>query len=137
MARRTAPMVLDAQSFEERALRRLSERQWQEEHVIGTRTRPGYLPLHGYDLIYHTWNSQHSAKGFPDLVAARLRDGCITLLFAELKRWNAEPTTEQLRWLQRLDRAARVVNLMCAGKVRLVVGWYTPLDRDRFLEEIR
>lgn len=46
-------------------------------------------------LCYHTWNSMHSAAGFPDLVL--LRNGLVYVV--ELKSERREPTPEQERWL--------------------------------------
>jgi hypothetical protein len=52
-------------------------------------------------VVYHTWNSRHSAKGFPDLVL--LRAG--RQIVAELKRVNTKPTVDQLQWLEAFKEA--------------------------------
>lgn len=44
---------------------------------------------------YHTWNSEHSEEGFPDVIAIRPP----RLLVAELKKEGEEPTDEQWAWL--------------------------------------
>lgn len=49
----------------------------------------------GYDSIYHTYNSQKCAPGFPDLVICR--EGL--LFVAELKVLGRKPDTDQRRWL--------------------------------------
>lgn len=43
---------------------------------------------------YHTWNSQHSAAGFPDLVLVRHR----LVIFAELKSARGRLTRVQREW---------------------------------------
>lgn len=53
----------------------------------------------GY-LTYHTHDSRHSAKGFPDLVLVHPRTGW--LLFAELKSQDGRPTPDQDQWLRAL-----------------------------------
>lgn len=49
-------------------------------------------------LWYHTHRSDHSAAGFPDVVA--IIDH--RLIFAELKRDGQEPTVAQRQWLEAL-----------------------------------
>jgi hypothetical protein len=56
--------------------------------------------LMGYDLVYKTWRSLHSPKGFPDRVALRLKDE--RLIWAELKKEGDKPTPEQWYWLEAL-----------------------------------
>jgi Holliday junction resolvase len=46
-------------------------------------------------LVYHTYNSRHSAAGFPDLVLAR--DGRV--LFVEVKSEKGRLTKAQKEWL--------------------------------------
>lgn len=65
----------------------ISERDWQA-------TVEQYLRL-GRWLWYHTWRSEHSVGGFPDLVA--LRAGRVVVI--ELKRQRGTTTPEQERWL--------------------------------------
>lgn len=48
--------------------------------------------------VYRTWNSQHSPAGFPDLVLVRRP----RVVFAELKRQDKGPTTDQTAWLEDL-----------------------------------
>lgn len=52
---------------------KLTEKQWQEQVVQ-------LAKLCGW-LVYHTWNSMHSAAGFPDLVLVR----DTRIVFAEVK----------------------------------------------------
>lgn len=53
----------------------------------------------GY-LVYHTHDSRHSAKGFPDLTMVHPRSGA--LLFAELKSSTGKVTPAQDEWLRAL-----------------------------------
>ena len=53
-------------------------------------------------VAYHTWNSQKSAPGFPDLVMAKPG----RLLFVELKRHGKHPTEAQQAWLDTLAQVA-------------------------------
>jgi len=50
--------------------------------------------------VYHTWNSLHSAAGFPDLVLVNARQGRV--IFAELKVGKNMPTPAQYEWLGEL-----------------------------------
>lgn len=47
---------------------------------------------------YHTHDSRHSQRGFPDLVLVRAR----RLIFAELKSAKGELTVEQKAWIEAL-----------------------------------
>ncbi len=51
-------------------------------------------------LRYHTYRSQRSPSGFPDLCLVRPP----RVLFIELKSEKGKPTTDQARWLQLLER---------------------------------
>ena len=53
--------------------------------------------IHGW-LVYHTYNSRHSAKGFPDLTLVRA-GRCI---MAELKSATGKVTKDQAAWLAAL-----------------------------------
>lgn len=57
--------------------------------------------LCGWTLRYHTWNSQRSEAGYPDLTLCRPRDG--RLLIVELKRDGRHPTVDQRAWLDGLE----------------------------------
>lgn len=70
---------------------------------------------------YHTWNSVHSAGGFPDLVLVRRP----RVLFVELKREDGAPTAAQQQWLDDL-RA-------CGQEARL----WRPSDWPEVLEALR
>lgn len=113
-----------ALSPDQRVLRTISEKVWQKQ-VRET------LTLAGFDLIYCTWNSIHSPKGFPDLVATRETDGFWTLLFVELKRETSEATADQLHWLGDLSMIAALINRMPGLKVRMIVDLWRPSDADR------
>ncbi len=72
------------------------EQVWMEETVIPALRQIGYL-------VYHTWNSQNSEKGFPDLA-------CIPpegrpdwpVLMLELKVNDNVMTVEQWLWIRAL-----------------------------------
>lgn len=66
-------------------------------------------------IFYHTWRSDHSSAGFPD-VCAVIGD---RLVFAELKRDGKRPTPAQQLWLDRLA-ACRTIE----------VYWWTGSDLD-------
>ena len=51
--------------------------------------------------VYHTWNSMHSAAGYPDLTLVRGK----RLLFAELKSERGKVRPEQTEWLHDLHEA--------------------------------
>jgi hypothetical protein len=70
----------------------LSERDWQQQCL-------DYARLMGW-LVYHTFNSQRSEPGYPDLTMVRER-----VVFAELKVGRGRVTHAQTRWLERLQRA--------------------------------
>ncbi|GIV16008.1 MAG: hypothetical protein KatS3mg022_3419 [Armatimonadota bacterium] len=55
-------------------------------------------------LCYHTWNSQRSPEGFPDLVLVRPP----RVLFAELKTGVRKPTPAQQHWLAQLGACPQV-----------------------------
>jgi hypothetical protein len=76
----------------------------------------------GYDCVYHTHNSQHSASGFPDLVIM----GRGRAFYYECKSDdpNSNPTEDQLRWLQRAREAGHVARVI------------RPVDRDDVYREL-
>src|SRR5690348_11877711 len=51
---------------------------------------------------YHTWNSMHSAQGFPDLVLVRER-----VIYVELKSQKGECSVHQLGWIEALRNAGQ------------------------------
>jgi len=53
--------------------------------------------------VYHTWNSLHSAKGFPDL--CMVRDD--RLCFIELKSMKGKITPDQQVWLDKLFNTSK------------------------------
>jgi hypothetical protein len=64
----------------------ISERRFQTQVLELAR-------LHHW-RAYHTWNSMHSAGGFPDLVLVRRG----RLIFAELKAERGKLSNDQLNW---------------------------------------
>ena len=73
----------------------------------------GLAKLRGW-LVYHTWNSVHSAGGFPDLVLVRphfLTAGGFyiepRIIFAEVKSDAGKVKPEQELWLEALKGVAR------------------------------
>jgi hypothetical protein len=83
----------------------------------------------GWNLVYHTWNSIHSAKGFLDIFAIYVsQEGEFIILIAELKREGMELTTEQARWHAVWRMVAAIVNRMCDPLVRFEVHVWRPSD---------
>lgn len=70
------------------------EAAWQETVVQTARYR-GWL-------VYHTYDSRKSDKGFPDLVLVR----ATRIIFAELKSPIGELEPEQIEWLSTLSVVA-------------------------------
>ena len=68
------------------------------EHELKSKVRGLALQLQW--RYYHTNDSRRSEAGFPDLVL--VRDGW--LIFAELKRQKKNPTPEQKKWLEELEK---------------------------------
>jgi len=52
-------------------------------------------------LVYHTYDSRRSERGFPDLVIVGVRG----ILFRELKNEKNKPTIHQQQWIQALQAA--------------------------------
>lgn len=67
----------------------LTEKEWQAEVERTFRE-------HGW-LVYHTYRSERSAPGFPDLLAIHIERGA--LVVAELKVGKNVLTNHQRRWL--------------------------------------
>lgn len=57
--------------------------------------------FHGFELVYHTHNSQRSAPGFPDLVMVSTRHKRI--LYRELKSTKGRVSADQQAWLDALS----------------------------------
>lgn len=75
---------------------KISEKQFQQQ-VIDLARLSGFL-------IYHTFDSRHSAAGFPDLVLVRPP----VIIFAELKSANGSLRPEQHAWLEALEKCPSV-----------------------------
>jgi len=80
----------------------ITERQFTQQVIQ-------LLKLCGFDLVYHTFNSMHSVKGFPDVVDLWLSD--TRLLFAELKSDNGKVTDEQVGWIMALREAGQEAHI--------------------------
>jgi hypothetical protein len=78
---------------------RLSEKQFQAA-VVDLAERRGWQ-------VYHTLDSRGSAGGFPDLVLARnnVPPGGRSMIVAELKIGDKQPTGAQYAWLHHFERA--------------------------------
>ncbi|MFF5791110.1 VRR-NUC domain-containing protein [Paeniglutamicibacter sp. NPDC012692] len=61
--------------------------------------------FHGFELVYHTHNSQRSAPGFPDLVMVSTQRKRI--LYRELKAAKGRVTADQQEWLNALARTGQ------------------------------
>ncbi len=80
--------MVTLQQYQQLVALQMSEKEWQDQ-VIKLATRLGWM-------CYHTWNSQHSAKGFPDTVMIRRN----RLIVAELKSEKGTLTLPQTLWLE-------------------------------------
>jgi hypothetical protein len=60
---------------------------------------------YGFVLQYHTFDSRHSAEGFPDLWLVREPPRIARLVVAELKVGRNRPTAAQMRWIAALTAA--------------------------------
>lgn len=74
----------------------VSEREFQRQVIALAR-------LLGW-RVYHTWNSIHSAGGFPDLVLVKDRK----IIFAELKSEKGQLTPAQREWIDALSECEGV-----------------------------
>jgi len=81
-----------------------------------------YLAKNTGWLTYHTWNSQHSAGGFPDLCMVRGN----RLIFTELKSEVGKVTPEQINWLCKLGQT-----------IKPEVYLWRPSDWDRIVEKLK
>lgn len=83
---------------------------------------------------YHTWNSQHSEPGYPDLTLVRKGDGCASvppqartrIIFAELKAEKGRLSAAQRKWL----------GLLSANEGVEVFVW-RPSDWQQIVEVLR
>lgn len=55
--------------------------------------------------VYHTWNSQHSPDGYPDLTLAKAEH---PVIFAELKSESGQLQSAQIHWLDTLKQCPGV-----------------------------
>jgi hypothetical protein len=86
--------VINVEEFHRNRDRAMPESEVQDQIIEAARRA-------GFDLIYHTWNSQHSAAGFPDLVMLH-RSG--RMVIVECKREGKHPTKAQEDWLLGFER---------------------------------
>lgn len=68
-------------------------------------------------LVYRTWNSQHSPKGFPDLCMVK---GPL-IIFAELKSKKGKTTPAQEQWLNALEYTPADVYLWRPGDLEEII----------------
>lgn len=99
-----------------------SEKQFQEWLVREAKSRD-------WELIYHTWNSKNSAKGFPDLVMLKGN----RQIYAELKSHKNRKglSDDQKIWINHLR--AITCQCGCGNKSNEVYVWY-PKHKDQILE---
>lgn len=64
---------------------------------------------YGFTLVYHTFDSRHSAKGFPDLTLAKEPPRAPRIIYAELKVGRRQVTEDQQRWIAALHAAGHEV----------------------------
>lgn len=110
----------------------MREEAWQQQVVMALCNEFGFTR----ELIYHTWRSDHSTKGFPDIFGVRIRGDGITIVAIELKRWGFEPTGPQWLWLRTLAVVAERIN-GCYPGLRFVVGWFQPKQLDHIRELVQ
>lgn len=116
------PEMTKAQ-YDEQIARTMSEETWRN-HM---RTLAGSV---GFDLLYHTYRSDHSDKGWPDDVMSHQLT--TRMLLIEAKRQDGHLTYHQVLWL---DRWARFRD---SGNWGLeVYGAVRPLDRDQLWETLQ
>ena len=77
--------------------RDLTEKQLSA-HIVRLAQMLGYL-------VYHTYDSRRSARGFPDLVLVHVNR---PIIFAELKSERGRVSPDQQNWLDRLAEQAAV-----------------------------
>lgn len=74
---------------------KLSEKQFQQQVVH-------LAQLYGWK-VYHTYDSRHSEKGYPDLCLLK----GTRLMYAELKKEDGKVTPEQQEWLNLLKASGK------------------------------
>lgn len=85
--------------YQDLRARSMSERELQDRYVIPAARKLGWK-------VYHTWNSQNSEAGFPDLVMVHPNQR--RLIFAELKSETGRVSMSQRVWLTALGRVTGV-----------------------------
>lgn len=77
-------------------------------------------------LVYHTHDSRHSPKGFPDLIIL----GCGRMVVAELKRQREKPTPDQEKWLAEYRALAEefIAPMGFKGTTPVQVFVWRPMD---------
>jgi hypothetical protein len=119
-------------AFEAAVAKGMSEKVWAA-HVRSL------LTVAGFQLVYSTWNSLHSPKGWPDVVAIRRESPGFTVVIAELKTERGKTTAAQDQWLDAWGAIAATMNGL-SQTVRVVVGVFRPRDKEelwRLLTEKR
>lgn len=76
----------------------ISEKDFQDKHVIPYATGRGWL-------VYHTYDSRKSKPGYPDLTMLR-PDLCQGPVWAELKDETGKLTKDQEKWRDAILKAA-------------------------------
>jgi hypothetical protein len=119
-----------------------SEERWSQDIA-------GALKSFGW-TAYHTHNSAHSAAGFPDWCAIRIRHGHCRLLFAELKRQDGRASAAQGEWLHGLSEIGNALRALLAfafppdapiptsyARVSVETYLWRPADWPRVLEVLQ
>lgn len=89
-----------------------------------------YAKLRGW-RVYHTFDSRHSAAGFPDLVLVRPP----RLVFAELKSEGGKLTPEQKAWIEALKEIGAFDRLTFRDIPEVYVWW--PRDHEQVIETLK
>lgn len=101
---------ISIEEYQEIRARSMSERELQDRYVIPAARKLGWM-------VYHTWNSQNSEAGFPDLVLVHQTSGRI--IFAELKSEKGKLSMAQHAWIA----ALRGVE----GRIKAILG-FSPVE---------
>lgn len=108
---------------------------WREDKFTDHVVHKAFGVIPGW-LAYHTWNSQHSQAGFPDVVALGVRNGWALLVLAELKTERGTVSLAQRAWLQALTTFAQIANtaaVRAGARFRVVVKVWRPRDWDEIV----
>ena len=94
-------------------LPQLSEKMFQSRVVAGARAL-GYM-------VYHTYDSRRSTKGFPDLCLVHPKTH--VLMFIEVKTDMGKISLEQFEWINALGNCLNPLGSFSTARVLRPAGW--------------